>query len=1029
MIRTWAVLTLSLGIALPALASAQVAGGVSRVSVEQLESVLAKSQGTSDADLAAQLSVLQLTERFSSTRVAHWRSSLPGARSQRALIGLADRSAFLTPPASDIPATPAPDLAEQRRIMGLVATYVGDAIPKLPRFFASRTITHFEDRPATVRSASLDESDSLHAVRISRATVLYRDGQEVVEAAPIKVDKGRQADLGLRTWGSFGPILGLVLVDAAENSLAWARWEQGPAGQIAVFRYAVPKERSHYEVRYCCIAETYGLENDTFRQMTAYRGEISVDPTSGAILRLTIEAEMGPGDPISRAATVVEYGPVELGGATYTCPVRSISLSVAKTLRNVQDPSGNSWVAMGPFQMLLNHDDFDQYHLFHTDSRVLSDEEERTVGVTPDVTLPRADPTDLLPAEELLADAPAARPAAAGPSPDNSQAAANGAETQEITTSAAAALPDKPEHPVEPPPDTQNSVMTLRVNTRLVDVNVVALDKKGRPITNLKPEDFEVYDNGVKQNVSSFMQTSAEPTPEAPEAPAPVPSTTPASAEFSNHAHPPQSAHAEENTLVLLLDGSNLSFNDLVDARQQMVRFLQALPSGERVALYTMKYHAYQVLHEASTDHAALAALLAKWQPVVQDLANAQDEEQRNRQQIETVHSPEDLLNVNGNFTLDSGSQTEALDPKLRELGSRPVPNALDLLVAVAHHLSAMPGHKNLVWITSDNALADWNRLSFNLDKGSRNIQPVALRTQEALNKAHVTIYPLDASKLEANVVTADIGRRNVVLTPTFQRPPVFEGPAEGPEMQSGQDVNVHGMERDFGGSGHLAAQLQQDTHSIQGVFREVADATGGRVFRRSSNMIGELNDVVADGHATYLLGFSPTQPADGKYHLLSVRLVGHRDATLRFRSGYQYDQEPSTLKERFNQAVWEPADSSEIGINTKIVTDAVGSALRVTVAGSDLSLTQQDALWDGKLDIFLVQRDQEALRAKVTGLTIGLRLKQATYRRAMKEGLTFDERLDGKLNGGSLRVVVIDVVSGRIGSITVPTAALVAQR
>jgi len=46
-----------------------------------------------------------------------------------------------------------------------------------------------------------------------------------------------------------------------------------------------------------------------------------------------------------------------------------------------------------------------------------------------------------------------------------------------------------------------------------------------------------------------------------------------------------------------------------------------------------------------------------------------------------------------------------------------------------------------------------------------------------------------------------------------------------------------------------------------------------------------------------------------------------------------------------------------------------------------------------------------------------------------MKEGLTFDERLDGKPINGSLRVVVVDVNSGRIGSVTVPSNALIAQR
>ena len=62
---------------------------------------------------------------------------------------------------------------------------------------------------------------------------------------------------------------------------------------------------------------------------------------------------------------------------------------------------------------------------------------------------------------------------------------------------------------------------------------------------------------------------------------------------------------------------------------------------------------------------------------------------------------------------------------------------------------------------------------------------------------------------------------------------------------------------------------------------------------------------------------------------------------------------------------------------------------------------------------------------AKVTGKTVGLRLKPATYQRALSEGLVFDERVESRLAGGSLRVVVVDVNSGRMGSVTVPAAAL----
>jgi VWFA-related protein len=528
----------------------------------------------------------------------------------------------------------------------------------------------------------------------------------------------------------------------------------------------------------------------------------------------------------------------------------------------------------------------------------------------------------------------------------------------------------------------------------------------------------------VKQSVTSFTQANA-----ATETPAPEPAKATDQQAFSNHAlQDAGSRAAAENTVILLVDGSNLSFNDLVDARQQMVHFLRVLPSSEKVGLYAMRYHGFQILEEPTPDHARIASRLAKWAPTAQDVGNANDEEQRNRQQIEIVHSPEDMLNVNGNYTLDPGTAQEALDPKLRELGSNPGPNALMILVNVAQHLAAMSGHKSLVWVTSDNALADWTRTAVSVEKRSKYIEPVALRAQEAMNNAHVSVYPLNASRLEANVIKADIGNRNVQLTPTFQMPLGNEQMQEGPEATSGQDMNPYVQQRNFGNGGRLLAQMEQDIKPIEGVFREVADATGGRALRRSSNIVGELNGIVQDGHATYLLGFSPAQPADGQYHLLTVKVVGRHDVTLRYRTGYQYDKEPATLKDRFRKAIWQPADASEIGISTKPVTDAAGNALRVTVSGSDLDLSEESSHWTGKLDIFLVQRDEVGQHAKVTGRTVGLRLKPETYQHAMNEGLTFDERIDFKPAPGSLRVVVVDTNSGRIGSVTVPTNAFEAR-
>ena len=581
-----------------------------RVTVAQLESILSQAQSLPDGDLASKLSGLQLTERLAPARTEHWRTALPGAKSKRVLLGLADRSAFLALPAEDLPGTPAPDTAEQRRILGLAANYVSKAIPQLPRFYAARSTIHFEDTPGE----STDGSDggSLRPVRISRTTVQYRDGQEIVEAAPLKTAaaKAKGADSGLKTWGAFGPVLGLVLVDAAQNKLAWGHWEQGVNGPRAVFRYSVPKERSHYEVRYCCVAAAYGMESNSFNVMSGYHGELTVDPATGVIARVTLQAELSPDDPISRADLAVEYGPVELGGTNYICPQHSVSISMARTIRQMQDTSGHAWPAMGPVQMLLNHVDFDQYHLFRAESRVLSGAEERTAGLAPDATLPiAAPPADAQPSEEELADVPSsARTPAAGapgatvasnPTPEN--------EAPEISTMEATSLPETPQQAMD-----QSGDVRFRINARLVDVNLVALDKKGHPVTDLNPEEIEIYDNGVKQNVRSFSRADAE-IPAVPEA---LPAPTAVEGAFSNHpAKEVKPANADGNTIVLLVDGSNLALRDFVLARQQLVEFLNRTPANQRVALYAMRYHGYEVLQEATADHARIAALLKKWMP------------------------------------------------------------------------------------------------------------------------------------------------------------------------------------------------------------------------------------------------------------------------------------------------------------------------------------------------------------------------------------------------------------------------------
>lgn len=1006
------------------------------VTVEQLEHVLVTSRTLYDADLAHQLSTLELTERLSSARVSRYRASLPGPKSQNALLALADVSAFLDPPPGELASTPPPSLAEQRQMMSLVVTFAGRILSRLPNFYATRETTRFANAPVENGAPPAETAVGLHAVSISRATVLYHEGREVIEQA--KASKPKPAERGLTSWGAFGPILGTVLVDASQSQLTWAYWQQGAAGSEAVFRYKIPRDKSHYEVRFCCVVESYGLESKFFREFSGYHGEITIDPVSGTVVRVTLEAELEPTAPVLRAAMMVEYSPVDIGGMTYICPLRSVSLSRARTLRQAQDSSGHTWTTMGSEQTLLNHSVFGQYHLMRGDSRVLSAGEERAAGLNSDASAAGIESEHA--SETVLEDA-SAMPPSPDPSSTNLPVESKNALTLELPPEPAppadpeisfATLSGLPDALSRPHPATPDTGFTLRTTTHLVDIGVVAFDKKGRPVTDLKREDFVILDNGKKQQLKFFSQAGLI---QRQGAPASAPSVAPNQEVFSNRRLVAADAKPEktsESTTILLIDSSNLAFGDLTYARAEILRFLKSQAQDEPVALYVMKNGGFQILVEPNANHDLLAAKLAAWMPSAIDLAHAQEEEQRNRQQFENVHSYEDLLRVNGQNPIGAEqTQLQPVDPALRDNGDNPGRRALSIMVGVARHLAAIPGHKSLVWVTSDNVLADWSDRSISLDKGSKFIEPFALHAQEAMNDAHVSVYPLDASQLEAGSVDASIANRNVELDPATKENLSMMmtqsgGGASslkglGPEAQAGGDISPNRNPQ----PGRVAAQMQQDAHSIQGSFREVAEATGGRALRRSGDIATELGGIVADGRAAYLISFTPDMAPDGKYHLLTVKLAGRRDVALRYRTGYVYEQEAATLKERFRDAIWRPADISEIGVSAVPAATGKDRGLKLNIAATDLQLAQDGEHWTDKIDIFLVERDDAGLHAKVTGQTMGLRLKPATYQTAMRDGIAFDQRIESKQESGSVRLVVVDENSGRMGSITLPVRAL----
>lgn len=572
---------------------------------------------------------------------------------------------------------------------------------------------------------------------------------------------------------------------------------------------------------------------------------------------------------------------------------------------------------------------------------------------------------------------------------------------------AARALPDQAADVPEPQPGS----VTLKMTSRLVDVGAVVYDKKGRPVRDLKQDDFELYDNGRKQQIRYFNEFGGSSTPPA----GPQPAQAGAEQNFSNRSPDANATGSaptaqESAATILLIDESHIGWSDMSNVRRQMLRFLNGVAPGERIALYAMNSLGFRVLTEVTTDHAALIARLQKWMPTAQSVQQAQDEETRNRQQINEVHNVADLNSVNGN-QIDVPDAGQPVDPQLLTMGDNPARASLVILGEVARHLAAIPGHKSLVWVSSDNVFADWRDQQVGIDKSPKEVDSFALRAQEAMNEAHAAVYPFDVSQLEGGAITADIQHRNVELD---------QAAADTAALAPGSAGGARNMT-----AGRVTAEMNQDLHPIQGPIRQVAEATGGRTIRRAGDLAAQLAEVVAEGNASYMLGFSPDTNADNQYHNVTVKLSGKHGLSVRYRTGYFYAREPATLRERFQQAVWQPTDSNEVAVTAAVDKMTSGANVKISVATGDLGMEERGGRWMDKLDFFFIQRDDAGIHAQVDGQTLGLRLKPATYQNLLPSGIPFEREVRLTPGTASLRVLVVDENSGRMGSVTVPAEAL----
>ena len=149
-------------------------------------------------------------------------------------------------------------------------------------------------------------------------------------------------------------------------------------------------------------------------------------------------------------------------------------------------------------------------------------------------------------------------------------------------------------------PDSTTTVTTIQTKLRVVLVDVVVTDNKGQPVPGLRKEDFEVLEDGKPQTIASFDEHQAT-TPTLVKLP-PMPPNV-----YTNF---PLTEKAD-SVNVLLLDALNTESRDQTYVHTQMIKYLQTIPPGTRVAIFTLASR-LRMIQGVTTDSTVLLAILKK---------------------------------------------------------------------------------------------------------------------------------------------------------------------------------------------------------------------------------------------------------------------------------------------------------------------------------------------------------------------------------------------------------------------------------
>jgi VWFA-related protein len=550
--------------------------------------------------------------------------------------------------------------------------------------------------------------------------------------------------------------------------------------------------------------------------------------------------------------------------------------------------------------------------------------------------------------------------------------------------------------PTLPPPQrpTSDTAEVVRITTNLVQVDAVVTDRRGQHIADLGAEEFEVYEDGRPQQISSFSYISGQPESNAR-------STETPKSDNATPPRPPEQLRREQvrRSIALIVDDLGLSFESTHFVRNALRKFVdEQMQSGDMVAIIRTGA-GVGALQQFTTDkrllHAAIDRL--KWNAFgrrgIAAFGDIGDD----------AYYTEPRDHKRGTFTSTGSDEPTKVDDFKDEVFTVGTLGALNYVV---RGLKELPGRKSAVLLT--------DALDLFSSTGSQNYRVLdsLRRLIDLANRSSVVFYTIDARGL----LSGNDSAANALVGKT-------EGDGRG----------------EIASTGLSGTRIMADLRSRS---LEILEAQNGMSYlaRQTGGLLGTNNNDIAQGirrvldqKGYYLIGYRPAESTFNtagrrNFHRLEVR-VKRSGLSVRTRSGfYGVNTEATqpvhrTPQQQLLAALTSPFATGELDLRlTSVFLNAsYGSFVRslIHVGGNSLIFTEEpDGTHKASVEVAAVTFDDEGVAVDQRFRTETVKVRGDEYRAARRDGITFGINLPVKKPGAfQLRIAVRDVPTGRVGS------------